>query len=104
MLSIQKAEYVSEYKLHLTFNNGRSGIANLEETIFNDKRIVFVSLKDKNNFKLFKLAHGTVVWLDELDLAPEYLFYLTFTNDKDLQRQFENWGYRAKSNINAEAA
>ena len=33
-MGIQQAEYLDEYKIRLTFNNGRTGIANLEETIF----------------------------------------------------------------------
>lgn len=104
MLNIQKAKYVSEYKLRLTFNNGRSGIANLEETFFNDQRAIFISLRDKGKFKEFNLAHGTVVWSDELDLAPEYLFYLAFMKDENYQEQFRNWGYITKTYGETEAA
>lgn len=104
MLNIEKAEYVNEYKIHLSFNNGRNGIANFEEVIFNDKRAIFSCLRDKAAFKDFNLAHGTIVWLNEIDLAPEYLFYLAFMNDSELQEQFKKWGYIVKSNIEAEAA
>lgn len=93
MLGVQKAEYVGAYKIRLLFNNGKAGTANLEKTIFNDKRAIFLSLKNECEFKAFKVAHSTVVWSDELDLAPEYLFYLAFMEDVEFQEQFKQWGY-----------
>jgi hypothetical protein len=93
MLNIQKAEYIDDYKIHLLFNNGRTGTANLEQTIFDDNRVIFQKLRNKQNFREFKLAHSTVVWLNELDLAPEYLFYLAFMKDNEFQEQFRQWGY-----------
>lgn len=93
MLSVQKAEYVGAYKIHLLFNNGKAGIANLENTIRNDKRAIFLSLKNESSFKEFKVSHSTVVWSNELDLAPEYLFYLAFMKEIEYQEQFKQWGY-----------
>ena len=95
-MGIQQAEYLDEYKIRLTFNNGRTGIANLEETIFNDRRDIFQKLKDAQNFRAFSLAHSTIVWFNELDLAPEFLFYLAFMNEAELQEQFTQWGYKTK--------
>lgn len=93
MLIVNEAKYVGSYRLHLAFNNGRTGTADLEETIFNEKRPIFLPLKEEDNFRNFKVEHSTVVWSDELDLAAEYLFYLAFKNDPDLQEQFRRWGY-----------
>ena len=98
MLGVQQAEYVGGYKIRLIFNNGYAGTANLEETILNDRRTIFLKLKDKQNFKDFKLAHSTIVWFDELDLATEYLFYLAFMEDDELQEQFRHWGYSVNAN------
>ncbi len=93
MLAVNEASYSGDYCINLTFNNGRQGVANLKETIFHDKRPVFSTLKDEANFKNFKVAHSAVVWSDEIDLASEYLFYLAFKDDPDLQTQFKQWGY-----------
>ena len=95
MLEIEKASYAGEYCLDIVFNNGKSASVNLKESIFNDKRPIFAKLRKLDNFKSFRLDHSTVVWLDELDLAPEYLFYLAFKDSEDLQRQFKDWGYIA---------
>jgi len=93
MLSINEAKYVGGYSLYLIFNNGKEGVANLKQTIFDDKRPIFSELKEESNFSNFKVAHTTVVWFNELDLSPEYLFYLIFKEDKNLQKKFKDWGY-----------
>jgi len=95
MLYVNEAKYAGDYNISLSFNNGKRGIANLETTIFNDKRPIFSKLKKESNFTNFKVEHGTVIWSDELDLAPEYLFYLTFRESKNYQAQFKEWGYTA---------
>lgn len=95
MLAVNEAKYSGNYCISLAFNNGRKGVANLKETIFHDKRLIFSKLKDESNFKDFKVEHSTVVWSNEIDLASEYLFYLAFKDDLDLQDQFKQWGYLA---------
>jgi hypothetical protein len=93
MLSVLNAKYAGEYKIQLTFNNGKSGTANLKNLVLNDKRPIFSKLKKEDDFQLFKVEHSTVIWFDELDLAPEYLFYLAFMEDCEFQEQFKRWGY-----------
>ena len=95
MLSVNEATYVGGYSINIIFNNGKEGTANLEETIFNDKRPIFLRLKEKSIFQDFKVKHSTVIWSDELDLAAEYLFYLAFKDSPELQEQFKLWGYVA---------
>ena len=95
MLAINEAKYAGNYCITLEFNNGKKGLANLKDTIFNDKRPIFSGLKDESNFKDFNVEHGTLVWSNELDLASEYLFYIAFKDDPELQDQFKQWGYHA---------
>ncbi len=95
MLSVDEAKYAGGYNIQLSFNNGKVGTANLEEAIFNDKRAIFSKLKNQANFSNFKVDHSTVIWSGELDMAPEYLFYLAFKDSADYQDQFRRWGYVA---------
>ncbi|NTV66958.1 MAG: DUF2442 domain-containing protein [Chlorobaculum sp.] len=95
MVEVNKAEYLGDYVISLSFTDGRSGKVNLEEPLFNDKRAAFAVLRDKSEFRKFKVAHSTLVWGDEFDLAAEYLFFLTFKDDPELQDQFKAWGYVA---------
>ncbi|HHE33011.1 MAG TPA: DUF2442 domain-containing protein [Chlorobaculum parvum] len=95
MLEVKKAEYMGDYLINLSFNNGKSGVVDLEQALLDDKRAVFATLRDKSNFRNFKVEHDTIVWSDELDMAPEYLFFLAFKNEPELQDQFKTWGYVA---------
>ena len=76
MLEVERAEYSGDYTIHLVFNNGKTGTANLEQTIFCDNRSIFSKLKEKSHFRNFQVKNNTVVWFDELDLASEYCFIL----------------------------
>lgn len=93
MLQVDQAEYLEGYRLRLRFNNGREGVADLAETVGQDKRPVFSALRELSSFKQFSVEHSTVVWKSGLDLASEYLFYLAFKEERDLQPQFRQWGY-----------
>jgi hypothetical protein len=95
MLEVKTAEYLGDYVNSLLFNNGRSGNVNLEQPLFNDKRAAFAVLRDKSEFRKFKVEHSTLVWGDKFDLAAEYLFFLAFKDDPELQDQFKAWGYAA---------
>lgn len=70
---INNAEYLDDYRLLLTFNNG-------EQRTFDGKSYVythplFASLQDKSNFRNFELDGWTVSWQNgKLDIAPEYLY------------------------------
>ncbi len=76
LLHIIKAEYIGDYKIRLSFNDGYSGVADLQEKINNDHRKIFEPLKDKVFFKTFKNHFGTIEWENGLDLAPEFLYDL----------------------------
>ena len=75
-ISVTKAEYIKGYSIMLDFDNGQKGIVDLKSTIFNDHRKIFEPLKDIKFFKQFSLDSWTVVWENEIDLAPEYLYEL----------------------------
>ena len=93
MLSVRNAEYLDAYRLRLTFDDGIAGVADLEDTLAQDSRPIFARLKALEHFRDFALDHGTVVWSNGLDMAPEYLFYLAFRNNPQLRDQFIRWGY-----------
>jgi hypothetical protein len=76
MVWIVEAEYVSDYRVRLTFNDGESGVVDLKDTIFDDPRPIFNELIDIDKFKRFRIAFDTIVWEDGLDLAPEFLYGL----------------------------
>ena len=93
MLSVEAAEYIEGYKLRVTFIDGKTGIADLERMVHEDRRPIFAALKDLSLFKDFRIDFNTLCWSNSLDLAPEFLYFLAFHDDPDLQTQFAEWGY-----------
>lgn len=73
-LEVIKAEYIDEYRLRLFFNNGEVRIANLRSSL---KGEVFEPLRDIEMFKRFAINFNTVVWENEADFAPEYLYEIS---------------------------
>lgn len=73
---VTAAEYIDNYRIQLTFEDGSSGIADLSE--YPNRNNVFRLFLDTNYFKNFRIEYGTVIWGDgELDIAPETLYTIT---------------------------
>lgn len=92
MLSILKANYENEYKILLEFSDHKKGEVDLKDFIFNGKIKPFKELENIEKFKQFQVDY-TLKWSDDLDLAPEYLYFKAFEKDRTLQKQFHEWGY-----------
>jgi hypothetical protein len=93
-ISIIDAIYLGDYKIALSFNDKNAGVADLHTIIFADNRVPFLTLRNENEFKKFKIEHDTIVWENGLDLAPEFLFFVTFKESPEFQNQFKAWGYQ----------
>ncbi len=95
ILHVTATKYLQGYKVHLVFNDGRQGTADLSDSLDGP---VFEPLKDKKYFAQLKLDQelDTITWPNGADLAPEYLYFLAFKEDPELQDQFQRWGYKAE--------
>ena len=58
-------------ELHLSFSNGKKGIFNFLSEL---QKPIYQQLNDLDFFLTAHVEDGTVVWNDELDIAPEYLY------------------------------
>lgn len=76
ILNVKRAEYIADYKILLTFNNGESVLTDLEQTIKSDHRKIFLPLRDIDYFKSFTITLNTITWPNEADFAPEFLLKL----------------------------
>lgn len=65
------AEYISDYKIRVTFDNGEERVADLAGKL---NRGVFLPLKDKKYFKKFFVDGWTISWPNGADIAPETLY------------------------------
>ncbi|MEB3189690.1 MAG: DUF2442 domain-containing protein [Snowella sp.] len=91
-LHIVSASYIDNYKIKIQFNDHRTGIVDLADSL---KGKVFRPLQDLDLFQQFEVdvELGTICWPNGADFAPEYLYFLVFRNLPELQEQFEKWGY-----------
>lgn len=64
-----KAE--SDYSMKLEFADGKTGV--FDATVLLEKKI-YERLKNVNFFMKAEVVGDTVVWDDETDIAPEYLY------------------------------
>lgn len=93
LLKIEEATYLGSHRFMLRFNDGRSGTVDIRPMVEAGPGTVFAPLADEGFVRRFLLEQGTLYWPGELDVAPEYLYFLAFRHDPTLQEQFERWGY-----------
>ena len=67
---IIQAQYRSDYKVWLSFNDGAEGEIDLASELYGE---IFEPLKNKEFFKSFKLEGHTLSWSNGADFAPEFL-------------------------------
>jgi hypothetical protein len=72
-LHVNRAEYISNFRLHLWFNDGTDGEIDLEGKLDGP---IFEPLRDPKFFSNFRVEGHTVVWGNGADFAPEYLHSL----------------------------
>jgi hypothetical protein len=75
LLHVVSVEYLDNYQLKLTFNNGIEGIVDLEPELYGE---IFEPLKDKSLFQKVFLTSRTIEWPNGADFAPEFLFEIAF--------------------------
>lgn len=74
-IDIVRAEYVTEYKIHLVFSDGRSHTVDFEPFLRNAKNPAATQYLDMQKFKQFRLAYGNLDWNDyEMCFAIEDLY------------------------------
>ena len=71
ILKIVDAEYVEDYILRLTFNNGEVRLMDFSSLM---EKGVCRKLRDLDDFKSFTLDPFTVDWNNEIGFAPRFLY------------------------------
>lgn len=73
MPKLVNAEYVREYQIKVSFDDGTAGIIDVKDELWGE---VFEPLKDLSVFRNFRIDPElhTIVWPTGADLAPEYLY------------------------------
>lgn len=78
ILTVEKAEYIDEYKIKALFNNGNEKIIDFKDLAYTKKGIL-AKLRNLAYFKAFTLDPFTIDWNNEIGFAPEYLYEIGTT-------------------------
>lgn len=68
---VVQVKVLEDYRLNLVFDDGARGVFDMRPYL---ERGVFRTLKDKRVFESAHIEYGTVVWPNEIDIAPERLY------------------------------
>ncbi len=80
--NVEEAKYQGDYKIFLTFDDGKKGVVDLKNFLFCKEKNAFERLQNVKQFKDFLLSDHTIVWGSDLDLAPEFLHSLLLKQNK----------------------
>ena len=69
--SVEEVEPRSDYTLLITFADGEKKLYDAAPLL---RKKTFEPLKDVRFFMSAKAEYGTVVWTDDIDIAPEHLY------------------------------
>jgi len=94
ILHITEAKYLTDYKVQVSFNDGKEGVADLSDVL---RGPVFNPLKDKKLFAQLRVDEelATISWPNGADLAPESVYFRVFKDVPELLTQFQEWGYKS---------
>ena len=70
---ISRASYLGNFMIHIEFKNGEQRILDCSSWL-KENMGDFEDLKKEENFKLFQIKNGLLVWPNGYDLAPEYSY------------------------------
>lgn len=86
---LRSAEYLRQYKIRVTFDDGKSGVLDLEDELWGE---VFEPLRDIRLFRCFSFDSelGTIKWPTGADFSPEYLYENVIVADRYLSASADN--------------
>jgi hypothetical protein len=72
---VTAAKYLGDYRLEITFENGKSGMVDFRKYI--ERGGVFAALEDPDYFRQFEINRelGVITWGNMADIAPETLYH-----------------------------
>jgi hypothetical protein len=93
-LEIIKAKYLHDHVIRVTFNNNETFEVDFSIMIQRDKLSIYEPLKELKFFKTFHVNY-TLCWGADIDVAPEYVYFLAHEREPEYQPLFKKWGYIA---------
>lgn len=93
---VRQAVYRGGHRIHLVFNDGRTGTVNFRRWLTGP---VFEPLVDLDHFRRFFVDGGTVAWPTGADIAPETLYAATGATPRSNKRLQQTKARRAPRKV-----
>jgi hypothetical protein len=81
ILRVEKAVYLGEFLLELTFSEGIVRLVDLANELEGE---IFEPLKNQAYFQKFRIDTNTLEWDNGADFAPEYLFLISIPKERSM--------------------
>jgi len=72
LINIEEAKYISDYKIHLKFNDGKENTVDFKEFLLSSSHPDIKRYQDQDLFKKFNLEYGEIEWNDYELAFPVY--------------------------------
>lgn len=76
-MNVTRAQYIKDYTLKVWFDNGESRTVDFWAVIFTSSNALVAQFADKTKFQQFAIDEGVLTWNNDMDFAPEALYYAT---------------------------
>jgi len=75
LINIEEAKYISDYRIHLKFNDGKENTVDFKEFLLTSAHPDIKKYQDQELFKKFNLEYGEIEWNDYELAFPIYDLY-----------------------------
>ncbi|HEX3067856.1 MAG TPA: DUF2442 domain-containing protein [Thermoanaerobaculia bacterium] len=98
IIHLSSAKHIDAGRFELAFSDGRHGVVDLTGELNGP---VFEPLRDPEFMARGALdaEARTLAWPNGADVAPEYLYFLAFRDDRGLSMLFHEWGYLRQESL-----
>lgn len=76
-MNVTRAQYIKDYTLKVWFDNGESRTVDFSAVILTSSNALVAQFADKAKFQQFAIDEGVLTWNNDMDFAPEALYYAT---------------------------
>ena len=76
-MNVTKAKYIGDYTVKVWFDNGESRTVDFSAVVLMSSNALVAQFADKQKFQQFTIDDGVLTWNNDMDFAPEALYYAT---------------------------
>lgn len=88
-LEVTKAEFLEGYRFIAWFNDGAVKLVDLTGFLY---KPYLAPLKEMERIRRFQVELGTIIWENEIDIAPEFLYNIAIDTLRAGDRSQWEWG------------